>query len=148
MSNKSLHGVTVILISLLSLPVQAQNAGDVVEAYISAYNEQNVDDMIALVTDSVRWMSVDGVRIRLESVGKEALGAGVSSYFASLPSARSAIRSLSEVGDFVTVVEEASWISDGAPQSQCAVSVYQVSDGLIASVWYFAAQACAAESGA
>lgn len=115
---------------------------EVVHFYISAYNAHNVEEMLTLVTDDIRWMSVDGIRIRLEAAGKEALGNGMADYFASLPSARSEVRDISQLGDFVTVVEAAIWESDGATQSQCAISVYQISEGLISNVWYYPARPC------
>ena len=138
----------ILALCVNAASAQVPTATEVVEAYVAAYNEQDVESMLSLVTEDVRWMTVDGVRIRLESVGKEALGAGVAAYFTNLPSARSVLRSLDAAGDFVTAIEKATWVSDGETRSQCAVSVYQLRDELIMAVWYFSAQPCDDEPGA
>ena len=115
---------------------------ELVDSYFKAYNAHNVDRMLAMVTDDVRWMSVDGNSIALEADGKESLGVAMNAHFARSPSTRSEMRDISALGDFVTVIEAAMRDSDAATRSQCAITVYQFSEGLIANVWYYAAQPC------
>jgi hypothetical protein len=87
-------------------------------------------------------MSVDGDQIYVEAAGKESLGEGMVAHFAKSPTTRSEVLEISRLGNFVTVTEAAMRESDGVVRSQCAISVYQISKGLISNVWYYAAQPC------
>ena len=115
---------------------------ELVNAYFKAYNAHNVERMLAIVTDDIRWMSVDGNSIALEADGKESLGDAMLAHFARSPSTRSEVRDISALGDFVTVIEAAMRDSNSATGAQCAIAVYQFSEGLIANVWYYAARPC------
>jgi hypothetical protein len=126
-----------------AFPVLAQTvASDVVQSYISAYNTHDVDKMQTLVTDDVRWMSINNDKVTLESSGKKELAESMQSYFEGLPSTRARLTGVRSLGDFVTVIEESGWESKGKMSSQCAVSVYELKEGLILNVWYFAARPC------
>jgi hypothetical protein len=130
-----------------AVPALAQTvASDVVQSYVSAYNEHDVDKMQTLVTDDVRWMSINNDKITLESSGKKELAESMRSYFEGLPSTRARLTGVRSLGDFVTVIEESGWESKGEMKSQCAVSVYELKEGLILSVWYFAARPCESHS--
>lgn len=144
---KTFVRVLLLIVAQLVLahaPRAQATSQDLVLAFIEAYNTQDVDEMLALVTADIRWMSVEGVRIRMQTVGKEALGSGMRGYFDNLPSARAEVRDIRQLDDFVTVVEAALWEENGVAQSQCAISVYQVSAGLISNVWYYPARQCEA----
>ena len=126
-----------------ALTAQAQQSSrDIVQSYLDAYNEHDIAGILALVTHDIRWMAVDGIRMRLQSAGKEALGDGITAYFENLPSARSEAREMNVLGNFVVVIEEAIWESAGVTNSQCAISVYEITGGLISNVWYYPAQPC------
>lgn len=134
-----------LCVSLATIsPVRAQqsSAAERVLDFIEAYNAHDVDKMLTMVSADIRWMNVDGIRIRLQAAGREALGTGMTSYFAGLPSARAEVRDIRQLDDFVTVVEAAIWDDNGRSQAQCAVSVYQLTAGLIANVWYYPAREC------
>ena len=117
-------------------------AASLVRLYVAAYNAQNVDLMLTRVHDDVRWMSVDSDDLVTEAQGKRELGAVMRSYFENLPSARSQIREIHTIGNYVSVVEEAQWTAASGDKSQCALAVYEIDAGLIANVWYHAAQPC------
>ena len=136
----------ILQLFLTNAPRAQSTPQNLVLAFIEAYNVQDVDQMLAMVAADIRWMNVDGVRIRLQTVGKEALGSGMRGYFDNLPSARAEVRDIRQLDDFVTVVEAALWEANGVAQSQCAISVYQVADGLISNVWYYPARQCESTS--
>jgi len=117
-------------------------AQNLIHSYFSAYNAHDVEEMLTMVTDDVRWMSVDDNNIYVEAEGRESLGNGMVSHFRNSPTTRSEVRAISELGQFVTVIEAAMRDADGVTHSQCAISVYQLADGLITNVWYYGAQPC------
>ena len=57
------------------------------------------------------WMSVGADELAVEASGADALRGGMAAYFASVPSARSVLRSSTASGPFVVTVEEATWES-------------------------------------
>lgn len=117
-----------------ALPVQ------VVERYMAAYNDHDVDAMLELVHPDVQWLSIDGDRIQVETDGAEALAEALRGYFEAVPSTRSSIESMMVSGKRVSVRERAHWESSGQPRSQAALSVYEIVDGRIVRVWYFPAE--------
>lgn len=135
------------MLLLFSVPacalVYAQDSPeDVVRSFTEAYNEHDVDRMQDFVSDNVHWMSVQADKVNVETTGKKELVASMSSYFEGLPTTRSTLHSIRTLGEFVTLIEESQWEAKGAKKSQCAVSVYELKDGLILNVWYFAARTC------
>lgn len=138
------HPLTVASIeSVFRRAAEAEiNAESIVRLFVAAYNAHNVDAMLTRVSDDVRWMSIDGGRVRTETSGKAELAAEMAAYFENLPSSRSEIRHIQTVGGYVSVVEHATWLSEDAKRSQCALAIYEVRENLISNVWYHAAQAC------
>lgn len=122
------------------------NAGsaDTVRDFVDAYNRHDVDQAMSFLAEDARWLSIDGETLVTEASGRKELAAGLRAYFASLPSARSVIRDLQTNGNFVSVVEEAQWTSDGEERRQCALAIYEIDRDVIKRVWYFATQSCAA----
>lgn len=118
----------------------AQSPGDVVERYLAAYNDHDVAAMLALAHPDIRWLSIDGDRLRVETEGADALGEALRDYFETVPSARSTIESMMVAGNRVSVRERAHWESKSGPQSQAALSVYEIADGQVRRVWYFPAE--------
>ncbi len=135
----------LVALVILSCPVSVlaeRSSIRVVHAFIAAYNEHDIERMLTFVTENIRWMSVEKENISVETSGKEALGIAMSAYFEGLPSARSKILFVHGLGEYVSVTEKAVWISDGVAQSQCAISVYHLTNGHISNVWYYSAQPC------
>ena len=115
---------------------------EIVRNFIDAYNAHDIQRMNDFVTDDIIWMSVDKNKLNTETTGKDQLSESMKSYFEGLPSTRSKLHSVRALGNFVTSIEESQWESKGAQKSRCAISVYELADGLIANVWYFAAHTC------
>lgn len=115
---------------------------EVVEQYVDAFNERNVEAMIDLTAADVRWMSVSGDQITVETSNRIALRAAMSTYFNSPTAARSELRSVTQSGPFVHTVEEAFWTAGDVEKSQCSMAMYELVEGKIQNVWYFAAFEC------
>lgn len=114
----------------------------VVERFIAAFNEHDVDAMLELTADEVRWMSIAEERVSVEASGEDQLRASMSAYFSDVPSASARLRSAAASGRFVHTVEEAGWTSGGEQRRQCSVAVYELESAEIVNVWYFPAHGC------
>ena len=132
------------LISLLfacQITFAGENA-ETVERFIAAFNQHNVDAMLELSAVAVRWMSVSGEQISMETSTHAELREAMGGYFESTPGARAEVRSISESGSFVSTLEEAFWSSGGAEKSRCSMAVYELVEQKIQHVWYFPAHRC------
>jgi hypothetical protein len=135
---------TTTLISLLfscQVAFAGENA-ETVERFIAAFNQHNVDAILELSAVDMRWMSVSGEQISIETSTHAELREAMGGYFESTPSARAEVRSISESGSFVITLEEAFWSSGGAEKSRCSVAVYELFEQKIQNVWYFPAHHC------
>lgn len=129
-----------LLAVLLVSSARAQSPDAVVERYMAAYNDHDVEAMLELVDADVQWLSIDGDRIRVEAEGAAALGEAMRGYFESMPSTRSEIETMMISGNRVSVREIARWRVGDEWREQAALSVYQIADGRIRRVWYFASE--------
>lgn len=118
----------------------AQSPEEVVERYMAAYNDRDIEAMTELVHPDIQWLSIAGDEIRAETDGREALASAMRGYFEAVPSARSSVEAMMVAGQRVSVHERARWESSVGIESQAALAVYHVSDGRIRRVWYFASE--------
>jgi len=132
--------VFALLACVLVSSAWAQSPDEVVERYMSAYNDHDVEAMIELVHPDIQWLSIDGDRISVETDGAAALAEAMRGYFEAVPSTRSSIETMMVSGNRVSVRERAHWTSSGQTQSQAALSVYEIAEGRILRVWYFSAE--------
>lgn len=121
--------------------VRRGNARAVVEDYVRAYNDKDVDRMTEFMHPDIRWVSVEGDQMITIARGRSELARDLATYFDSPRATRSRLRNWSQSGSYVAVTEIASWRDDaGQRQEQSALSVYQIQDGLIRRVWYYPAE--------
>ncbi len=133
------------LLALASAIAMTDEATNILDRYINAYNDRDIDAVMSTMADSIRWMAVDGDELAVRADGRTAVRESLENGFTLLPSARSRLLQTQTMGDFVSTIEEVTWnAGDGTTKTQCAMAVYQLTDGLLANVWYFAAQACPA----
>lgn len=132
--------VFAALLALGSPPSWAQSPDEIVERYMAAYNDHDVEAMLELVHPDIQWLSVDGDQVSVETDGAEALAEAMRGYFETVPSTRSSIEMMIVSGNRVSVRERAHWKSSGKARSQTALSVYELVDDRIRRVWYFPAE--------
>ena len=113
---------------------------EVVSEFLAAFNAQDAERMGALVTDNVKWLSVVDGQTSVEVEGRSNLTEAMAGYFSACPSCRSSISKMMPSQDRVSVIEVASWDSDGVRKSQQAMAVYEFSGSKIAAVYYFPAE--------
>jgi hypothetical protein len=123
-----------------AVPVPSAASAAPVHGLTRAFNAHDVEAMSRHVTKDVQWLSLQGAMLSIDAEGREALASAMADYFRSLPSVRTEIEVLEAGESFVVVRERVHWVRNDAPTSQSALAVYELRDGLIARVWYFAAE--------
>ena len=108
-----------------------------VRDYVSAFNDRAIDTMLAMVSDDIQWLSVDGDKISVETQGKPKLRESMAAYFKANPSAKSELQWVQVTASRVAAMERASWQSQSGPRSQAGLCVYEFRDGLISRVYYY-----------
>lgn len=138
-----LRAVLLLLVVAATPALAQETPADrraVLDAFFTAFNDQDADAMGDLVTENVQivYLGLSGVDSRVD--GAERMVRSMRRYFSDLPSARSEIISVIEDGNRLAVRERASWTtSSGEARSQTALAVYRIRGGLIEAVWYFPA---------
>ena len=133
---------TILLSLLINYSAMASSPSETVQKFVYAFNQHNVDGMLALSSFDLKWMSVAGEKVSVQASTHETLREAMQGYFKSTPSARSEIKSIRESGTFVFTLEKAFWLSAGAEKSQCSMAVYELRENKIENVWYFAEHKC------
>ncbi len=133
--------ILLLISSAAVTPAEATN-NDVLGDYIEAYNSHDIDGMLEHMATDVRWMNIDGDELSIATTGKKEFRNIMEGYFEHFPTAQSTITGSQSVGDFITTIEQASWVWENTPRSQCAMAVYSFEDNLIVNVWYHIAQPC------
>ena len=124
------------------LPAGRNAAEQQVLDFVTAFNQQDVDAMLTLTSTDITWMSISGATLGMETSGADELGSSMRDYFSSHPDSFSKILQIQSSGSWVTTLEHAGRVIEGQFRGQCAYAMYQLSDNLIKSVWYFDAHPC------
>lgn len=133
----------VLLVTLLFCGLlHGQENIRTVEEFIDAFNRHDVNAMLAMTTPDIHWMSISAQQLSIETSTQAQLRDAMTSYFESVPSARSRLRSIDSSGAFVYTLEEATWLSRDEQKSQCSIAVYEFNEQKIRHVWYFPAHRC------
>lgn len=136
----------LLLLATLFLTLASANSQEpksVVDAFLKAYNQKNIDGMLLHSSPKILWMSVADDAVFIEASGHDELKTAMTQYFKDFPSTQSTLLDVNQVGNFVTAIEQAYWTSENATNTQCSVSVYQLENNRIMNVWYYQEQACA-----
>lgn len=131
-----------VLIALLFITACQQAAAPhpVIAAHVEAFNAGDVKAMSKSEHPDIEWLSINGSEVILEVKGRDALNEMMVEYLAENPSVKGTLRDWSQNGDYISVTETASWMTDkGEMKAQSSLSVYQMEDSLIRRVWYYPA---------
>lgn len=111
----------------------------ITRTYIEAFSARDIETMLSLCTDDIRWGYVEGAVYAQAGMGKAALREELQGYFAGVPTVTSEIVSMMANGDSIAITEQVSWTPNGStePTTSKALGVYQFRDRKIAAVWYF-----------
>ena len=139
--------ILLILVALLHImPSSKSFAADTpksneqrVRDYVTAFNEQNIDTMMSMVTDDIQWLMVTGDKIAVETQGKQKLRESMAAYFKSTK-AKSQLEWVQTTASRVAALERASWQGKSDLKSQASLSVYEFRGGLISRVYYYPAE--------
>lgn len=108
-----------------------------VRDYVAAFNRQDIDTMLSMVTDEVVWLMVDADKVAVETEGKAKLRASLEGYFKSTPGVRSELEWVQATASRVAALERVKWEAASGPKSQASLSVYEFSGERISRVYYF-----------
>lgn len=112
-----------------------------VMAFVAAFNQQDADAMVQMLTPQAQWLSVDGEKITAEGSSRDAIGKSMRAYFKSCPTCRSRLAGVVATANRLTAVEVAQWQTGaGKQKEQRGVSVYEFAGPLISRVYYFPAE--------
>ncbi|MEM9169042.1 MAG: nuclear transport factor 2 family protein [Pseudomonadota bacterium] len=138
---RRLAGLCAALAAGACAPQPPEGAA-VVDAFITAYNDKDVDAMAALMHRDVQQIGVSEDRVDVVARGKDDLVRQMRRYAASEQRTRSRIDGLVGDGAFIAVREVAEWSGiDGDTRRRSALAVYEVENGLVRRVWYYPASA-------
>lgn len=134
--------ILAILLPNVGSASSEDNSKAVVLQFLDAYNDHDVDGMLELCAEDIRWLTVMGDSIYVEASGKSELGPQLNEHFATSPATHSKFLQVEGNGPMVVGIEQASSSREAGARTQCSASVYQLVDGLIKDVWYFDAYEC------
>ena len=126
----------------LSGTLSAQNVDSAkneqrVRDYVAAFNEQDVDGMLEMVTSEVQWIYITGDKLAVEASGKPALRKSLTGYFKAAPKVTSKLEWIKVTTSRVAALERVSWTTKEGNRSQSSLSVYEFKDGKIHRVYYY-----------
>jgi uncharacterized protein (TIGR02246 family) len=136
-----MHMVLAAVLSFGGVDANPQpDLSAVVRDFVAAFNAREPERMLALATDDVEWVNVEGAGVSVEAAGKDALRKSLTAYFKSCQTCRSSIEIKAVTANRVAAIESATWTVSGVERSQRSLSVYEFQDGRIRRVYYFPAE--------
>ncbi|MCI5048467.1 MAG: nuclear transport factor 2 family protein [Aquisalinus sp.] len=131
--------LSLSLSAFMPAPEQASQS-HIVMAYVQAFNDRDIEQISTMMHTDIEWIDISGSTQSISFSGKSAMVEGITAYFASGYNGQSEMTRFAVNGNFVSGVETVSWqTAAGQNRRQSATVVYQLEDGLIRRVWYFAA---------
>lgn len=127
--------------------VAEETSVGILQAYLAAFNAQDLEAMMALVSPHVEWVNhMKGGRTA-KADGQSALRQQMVDYFKAVPSVQMELEGLFTSGRIVSVRERAAWSvtqTDGTKEvdvkfSSVSISIFEMEDNLIRRVWHFPA---------
>lgn len=115
----------------------AATPAEIVRQFISAFNNQDLELMGALLTEDAGWYYVDGADITPQDQSRESILSSMSDYFSDYPTVRSEISGITSLPPFVSVIEKVTWTRDGIEHTQSSMAVYQLDGARVKAVWYY-----------
>jgi ketosteroid isomerase-like protein len=100
-----------------------------VTAFVTAFNEKDVDGMLNLASENIRWMSIAGESMAAEANGSEQLKTAMIDYFASYPDSYSKIRQIQSNGSWVTTLNTRAKQSTGNSRASVPMRCIKLKKG-------------------
>lgn len=123
--------------------VSVSDSVSVPELFVDAYNRKDVEAMVGMVRDDVRYMFISGDQLFTEVAGKAKLATYLDGFFANSTPSTSEVLMHTRSGDFHQMIEKAHFQGkEGRAQSQCSAVAYQLKAEKILNIWYFDTHAC------
>lgn len=136
-------GLLVLAGNAIAAPADIEQR---MRAFFAATERQDVEQMVAAVSDDFRWISIEDERANVEVVGRDQLRSWLDGYFRSTPGLHTKLLDMQVDGNYVSLIERVEWTGEsGRSEAQTSTSVYQLDEaGQIRRAWYFPSQDIAA----
>lgn len=115
-------------------PPPSSVRSEAVHAFVAAFNAQDVERMMGMVSGDVQWVSLGGSALHVETKGKDALRSSMAAYFAKCASCRARLTDMTDTGTRISVHELAG--SKTSPERR-SLAIYEFDGALIKRVYYF-----------
>jgi len=130
--------IAILLIVSNFTAAQPHNMLSLLDDQVNAFNKQDVEKLVANVTDDMKYFYITADELIVETTGKPAFEAAMTSYFKSGKTPHSVIESYVIDGSRISFKEVVSHINaKGEKISSSAMGVYQYKDDKIVRAWYF-----------
>lgn len=129
--------LTFLLISLTSCS-QNDTILNVLKSQVEAFNSQDVDKLVANVSDDIKYFYITPDQLLQEVEGKENFRKSMQAYFDSGIKVFSKIEDYVIEGNRISFKEVVSYTNKkGKKVSASSLGVYQIVNGKITRTWYF-----------
>jgi uncharacterized protein len=129
--------ILLFILIFAATNVFAQAESKTVRQFIEAFNSRNLDAMMNLATDDVKWFTLAGDKLTTETSDKTSLRKFMEGYFKSCPTCKSKITNVNQNGTRVTMTETESWETANGKKTNDSFAVYEFVGGRIARVYYY-----------
>lgn len=127
----------LLLFSLPACSGEGELPPDELSAYFQAFNEHDVEAMLALSAPDIRMYSVGAEGATVDIDGRDQLREWLTNYFSEYSNVRSDIGHAHVQNDNISFIETATWGDPDDPSRQTSLAVYKISGGLVRSAWYY-----------
>ncbi|MFK8012293.1 MAG: nuclear transport factor 2 family protein [Marinicellaceae bacterium] len=105
---------------------------------VDAFNQQDVDKLVANVTEDMKYFYITADELIIETSGKAAFKQAMTNYFSTGNKPQSSIESYVIDGTRISFKEVINYKNKGGKTiSSSAMGVYQYKDNKIIRAWYF-----------
>jgi len=139
-SNITMYKFTVLITLLLihSQSVQSKDLLPLLNDQVEAFNQQNIQTLVANVTDDMKYFYITADELIIETSGKGAFKQAMINYFKSGSKPQSVIESYVIEGSRISFKEVVSHHNKkGEAVSSSAMGVYEYKGDKIYRAWYF-----------
>ncbi len=110
----------------------------ILQDQVKAFNNQNIEKLVANITDDFKWYYIGADTLLLEVSGKQQFQKSMRSYFESIAEVNSEITEYTVDKDRISFREVVQYVTaSGETGKASAMGIYEIKDGLIYRAWYF-----------
>jgi hypothetical protein len=133
---------TLLGLALMAMSTVVLSKSSTVTEFVAAYNQADADKMLKLVTEDVKWISIEAEKSTLITKNKDELKEALQQQFSGETASHSELLVHTQKDAYIQTIEKAFWHSTDGLKSQCSAAVYQLEGAKIKHIWYFPSYTC------